>query len=206
MALRPDPEMTKLGVPLIFDFIKSEHVRPGFTVDQAKAYFTLVISTGFAGRPFFVAPEVPAARVKALRDGFDAMVKDPVFKAEAEKQKRDIDYVSGEDLQKIIVDMARTPPEMMAKVEEMMQFRGPTTEAKIRMLRHTGKVVESKRDGRQIVIDYQGKPVSSDISGSGTKVTINGQKGDRAAVKAGMTCTIVYTGPGTQAEEIECKS
>ncbi len=206
MALRPDPEMTKLGVPLIFDFIKAEHVRPEFTVDQAKAYFTLVISTGFAGRPFFVAPEVPVARVKALRDGFDAMVKDGVFEAEAEKQRRDIDYVSGEELQKIIVDMARTPPAMMAKVEELMQFRGPSTEAKITMLRHTGKVVESKREGRQIVIDYQGKPVSADISASGTKVTINGQKGDRAAVKGGMTCTFVYTGPGTQADEIECKS
>jgi tripartite-type tricarboxylate transporter receptor subunit TctC len=130
MAMRPDPEMTKLGIPLIFDFIKAEHVRPDFTVEQARAYFTLVISTGFAGRPFFVAPEVPAARVKALRAGFDAMVKDPAFIAEAEKQKRDIDYVSGEELQKIIVDMAATPPEMMGRVEELMQFRGPTTQVK----------------------------------------------------------------------------
>ena len=95
---------------------------------------------------------------------------------------------------------------MMAKVEELMQFRGPTTEAKITMLRHTGKVVESKRGGRQIVIEHQGKPVSANISGSGTKVTINGQKGDRGAVTAGMTCTFVYTGPGTQAQELECKS
>ena len=124
MALRPDPEMTKLNVPLIFDFIKAEHVRPEFTVDQAKAYFTLVISTGFAGRPYFVAPEVPSARVKALRDAFDAMVKDPVFIAEAEKQKREIDYVSGEDLQKIIVELSATPPETMAKLEELMQFQG----------------------------------------------------------------------------------
>ena len=206
MALRPDPEMTKLGVPLIFDFIKAEHVRPGFTVDQAKAYFTLVISTGFAGRPFFVAPEVPTERVKALRDGFDAMVKDAAFKAEAEKQKRDIDYVSGADLQKIIGDMARTPPEMMAKVEDLMQFRGPTREAKLTMLRHTGKVLESKGGGRQVVIDHQGKPASANISASATKVTINGQKGDRGAVKSGMTCTIVYTGPETQAEELDCKS
>lgn len=206
MALRADPEMSKLGVPLIFDFIKAEHVRPGFTVEQAKAYFTLVISTGFAGRSFFVAPETPADRVKALRDGFDAMVKDTAFKAEAEKQKRDIDYVSGAELQKIIVDMAGSPREMMAKVEELMQFRGPTKEAKITMLRHTGKVLESKGSGRQVVIDHLGKPASANISASATKVTINGQKGDRGAVKSGMTCTFVYTGPGTQAEELDCKS
>ena len=128
MALRPDPEMTKLNIPMIFDFIKAEHVRPEFTLEQAKAYFTLAISTGFAGRPYFVAPETPLARVKALREAFDAMVKDAVFLAEAEKQKRELDYVSGEDLQKIIVDLAATPPEMMAKVEDLMQFRSPAND------------------------------------------------------------------------------
>lgn len=205
MALRPEPEMTKLGVPLIFDFIKPESVRSDFTVDQAKAYFTLVISTGFAGRPFFVAPETPAARVKALREGFDAMVKDAAFKAEAEKQKRDIDYVSGAELQKIIVEMAATPPHMMAKVEQLMQFQGPATQAKVTMLRHTGKVTESKRGGRQIVIEYQGKSAAAEVSASATTVIINGQKADRAMVKSGMTCTFVYPGPGAQAQEIDCK-
>ena len=126
MALRPDPEMTKLNVPMIFDFIKAEHVRPEFTVEQARAYFTVVISTGFAGRPFFFAPEVPPARVKALRDAFEAMAKDAVFTMEADKQKRELDFVSGEELQKIIVEVAATPPEIMGKLEELMQFHGPT--------------------------------------------------------------------------------
>ncbi len=35
MALRPYPEMTKLNVPMIFDFIKAEYARPEFTVEQA---------------------------------------------------------------------------------------------------------------------------------------------------------------------------
>lgn len=124
MALRPDAEMTKLNIPMIFDFIKAEHVRPEFTVEQAKAYFTLVISTGFAGRPYFMAPEAPVARVNAIRAAFDEMVKDAAFTTEADKQKREIDYVSGDELQKIIVELAATPPEMMARVEELMQFRG----------------------------------------------------------------------------------
>jgi len=124
LALRPDPEMTRLNVPMIFDFINAETVRPEFTVEQARAYFTLIISTGFAGRPFFMAPEAPLDRVRAIRAAFDEMVKDPVFIAEADKQKREIDYVSGEELQKIIVGLAATPPEMMARVEELMQFKG----------------------------------------------------------------------------------
>jgi tripartite-type tricarboxylate transporter receptor subunit TctC len=77
MSLRPDPEMTKLGLPLIFDVIKDSNVAKGFTAEQVKSYFTLLIATGFAGRPFFVAPEVPRERVAALRDAFAKMVADP---------------------------------------------------------------------------------------------------------------------------------
>jgi hypothetical protein len=52
---------------------------------------------------------VPAERVKALRDAFDAMVKDPVFLAEAANEHFDINPVSGEDMQKIVVDIVATP-------------------------------------------------------------------------------------------------
>lgn len=206
MSLRPDPEMTKLGLPMIAEFITKEHVRPGFTVEQAKAYFNLVISTGFAGRPFFVAPQVPQPRVAALRDAFEKMVEDPTFKSDAARQKRDIDYVSGKELQSIITDLAKSPPEMLAKVDDLMQFRGPTEEVVIKMLRHTGKVTETKKGGRTVTIDHEGKPVSAKISGSSTQVKINGKKADRGAVKAGMTCTFVYPAPGSQAEELDCKS
>lgn len=77
MSLRPDPEMTALGLPLIFYRISSVTSASGFTPDQVKGYFTLLIATGFAGRPFFTAPEVPKERVAALRAAFDRMVVDP---------------------------------------------------------------------------------------------------------------------------------
>lgn len=130
MALRPEPEMTALKLPMMLDFITPERVQPGFTVDEVRAYFNLVIGTGFAGRPFFFASEVPADRVRAVRAAFAAMVADPVFKADAEKQKRDVDFVSGEEIQKVIAEMAATPPNILAKLEEQMKFRGPTTTIK----------------------------------------------------------------------------
>ncbi len=52
---------------------------------------------------------MPVERVKALRDAFDAMVKDPVFLAEAGKEHFDINPVSGADMQKIITDIVATP-------------------------------------------------------------------------------------------------
>lgn len=123
MSLKPEPEMTRLGLPLVFDVINESTVPKGYTVEQVKGYFTLLIATGYAGRPFFVAPEVPRDRVAALRQAFAKMVVDPEFVAEAEKQKRDIDYVSGEEIQQIMVDLGKTPADMLAKLEGLMQYR-----------------------------------------------------------------------------------
>ncbi len=123
MSLKPDPEMTKLGLPLIFDRINDGNVGKGFTAEQVKGYFTLLIATGYAGRPFFFAPEVPKERVAALREAFAKMVVDPEFVAEAEKQKRDIDYVSGEELQNIMVDLGKTPADMLSKLDGLMQYK-----------------------------------------------------------------------------------
>jgi tripartite-type tricarboxylate transporter receptor subunit TctC len=125
MSLRPDPEMDKLGLPMLLDEIKPSTVASGFTAEQVKGYFTLIIATGYAGRPFFVAPEVPAPRVAALRSAFAKMVVDAEFVAEAEKQKRDIDYVSGEELQKIMIDLAKTPADMLSRLDGLMQYRDP---------------------------------------------------------------------------------
>lgn len=123
MSLRPDPEMTKLGLPLIFDQIKDGSVAKGFSAEQVKGYFTLLIATGYAGRPFFFAPEVPKDRVAAVRSSFAKMVVDPEFVAEAEKQKRDIDYVSGDELQQIMADLSKTPADMLGKLEGLMQYK-----------------------------------------------------------------------------------
>lgn len=72
-----------------------------------------------------MAPEAPIERVRAVRAAFDAMVKDLAFILEAEKQNRDIDYVSGKEMQKLIVEMAQTATRIMSRVEELMQFRAP---------------------------------------------------------------------------------
>ena len=53
------------------------------------------------------------------------MVVDPEFVSEADKMKRDIDFVSGEDLQQIMVDLAKTPVEILSKLEDLMQYRDP---------------------------------------------------------------------------------
>ncbi len=88
------------NVPLLVDLAKNE---------QDKAMLKLLSASTTIGRPIFTTPGVPEERVKALRAAFDATMKDPKFLAAAEKQKMDINPVSGEQLQKIVQEIVATP-------------------------------------------------------------------------------------------------
>ena len=68
------------------------------------------------GRPLFTAPGVPADRVKALRDAFDATMKDPAFLDEAKTAKLDLQPISGDELQKIVADIIATPKPVAARL------------------------------------------------------------------------------------------
>jgi len=47
--------------------------------------------------------------------------------------------------------------------------------------------------------------VKAKVSGSRTKVTINGKKTKRKNIKVGMTCTFTYPGAGSEAKKVDCK-
>lgn len=175
MSITPDRDMQKLGVPMLAQFVNASRVAPGQSVEDVETFFRLTLVPGTMGRPFAVAPGVPEARLKALRAAFVAMAGDPDFLAEAKKLGRDIELVTGEEIQTIIAGLAKTPRERFAEFEEHIKFKGPTQTAKIEMLRHTGKVLESRRGGREIVIDHEGGKAEAGISASSTKVTIDGK-------------------------------
>lgn len=61
-------------------------------------------------RPYFLPPEVPADRVAALRRAFDATMKDDAFTAEAAKIGFAVDPLTGEQVQKLVADLASLAP------------------------------------------------------------------------------------------------
>jgi hypothetical protein len=64
-----------------------------------------------------------------------------------------------------------------------------------------GKVTAVEKEGR--VVKFGG--TSAKISGSRTKVHINGKPGDRGEIKVGMTCTAdLKEGSGSEAKQINC--
>ena len=205
LSLKKHPEMAKLGVPLVFEYITKDRVAPGLKVEDVTSYLHLIMAAKAMGRPFAVGPGVPADRVKALRAAFEAMAKDPKFLADAKKQRREVNLVTGAEIQGIIKKMAATPKSVLAKLDGLMQYRGKAKMAKIVMLVHSGKVTKTKKGGRRIYIDYKGKEVKAKVSGSRTKVTIDGKKTKRKKIKVGMTCTFTYPGAGMEATNVDCK-
>ena len=87
-------------VPLLMDLAKN---------DEDRAALKLLSAPPDIGRPVFAPPGVPADRVKALRDAFDATMKDAAFLEAAKREGLDIDPVSGEQLQKIVNEILAAP-------------------------------------------------------------------------------------------------
>jgi len=205
LSLKPHPELTKMGVPMILEFVNRKNVLPQYSVAEAKTWWRLMLTSKAMGRPYALGPKVPADRVKAMRKAFMAAVKDPGFLKDAAAQGRDVSPITGEEVQKMIAILAQTPKATIKRVENLIQYKGKIKMVKIELAKHTGKVTATKRGGRRIFIDYKGKNVKAKVSGSRTKVTINGKKTKRKNIKVGMTCTFTYPGAGMEAKKIDCK-
>jgi hypothetical protein len=73
----------------------------------------LIASGSTIGRSVVGPPDIPADRVTALRQAFDAMVKDPEFLADARNRHLGVDPLGGAELQRIIADVARAPDDVV---------------------------------------------------------------------------------------------
>ncbi len=98
-------------VPLLMDLA---------TNDDDRAVLKLLSASGSIGRPLFVGPEVPAERVKALRDAFDAMTRDKAFLDAAAAEKFEILPVPGEKLQRIVADIVATPKPIADRLSQII--------------------------------------------------------------------------------------
>ena len=98
-------------VPLLIDLAKNEDDR---------AVLKLLSAPTTIGRPLYVAPGVPPERVKALRDAFQKMVKDPTFIEAAAKENFELNPVSGEEMQKIVADIIATPKPIADRLQQII--------------------------------------------------------------------------------------
>lgn len=106
-----EPELEKMGVPTIWQFIKS---------DEDKKAVEMIFSQQIFGRPYLAPPGANAANVKVLRDAFSKTVKDPEFIADAEKGRLDVTPSSGERVQDVVEKLYATPKETIKRAKEII--------------------------------------------------------------------------------------
>jgi tripartite-type tricarboxylate transporter receptor subunit TctC len=109
---REHPELR--GIPLISSLATTPEQKQALQLAQARLEF---------GRPFFMPPNVPAERVNAIRRAFDATMKDQEYLAEADRLKLEIDPMTGEDIAKMLGEIAKTPDDVVARVRAAYEGR-----------------------------------------------------------------------------------
>lgn len=101
-------DLNRKGVPKIGDFAKTP---------EQRAMLDLYFSQTAFGRPYIVAPEVPAERVAALRRAFKATIDDPKLQEEMKKIGLEANHVAGEKLQDMVQKLYATPADLAAKMK-----------------------------------------------------------------------------------------
>jgi tripartite-type tricarboxylate transporter receptor subunit TctC len=84
--------------------------------DERKVYDFLTAPERL-GRLFMVAGAVPAARVAALRAGFNAMVADPAFLAEAEQVRLLVTPMAAAEVVQHVRELYATPADLVARAK-----------------------------------------------------------------------------------------
>ncbi len=106
VGLEPQKELSELGVPAIWTFIKN---------DNNRRVAELVVSQQVFQRSYIVPPGTPPEQVKILRTAFDATVKDPQFLADAAKMKISITPLSGQQVQDLVAKLYATPRDFVER-------------------------------------------------------------------------------------------
>jgi len=112
VALEPNAELTKLGVPHIWKYVKTE---------QHRKVVELVISQQVFHRSYIAAPEIPTAQLSILRTAFDAAMKDPQLLEEAKKLRIDIAPLSGARVQDVVAKLYATPKEIVELARQVIR-------------------------------------------------------------------------------------
>jgi tripartite-type tricarboxylate transporter receptor subunit TctC len=98
------------NVPLVTELARN---------DRDRQMIDLILSSQVMARPFAAPPAVPADRVKALRDAFMALPRDPAFLTAAKTQQLEVEAVSGERIQAIVGRMSSVPKDVIRDLRDI---------------------------------------------------------------------------------------
>ena len=115
IAIQPQPELQKMGVPFLMDSLPE---------GDKKEALKVILSTQVYNRPFAVPPGTPRDRVNALRKAFSETMSDRECMEEAEKLGLDIAYLSPERILELIKLALEAPSHIQAIAVDQLNSAG----------------------------------------------------------------------------------
>jgi tripartite-type tricarboxylate transporter receptor subunit TctC len=112
ISLQPNAELTRLGAPEIWRYIKD--------ADDRKVA-ELVVSQQSFERPYFVAHGTPPELADILRTAFDATMSDPQFLADAQKIGVDVSPLPGARVQTLVEKLYSTPKDIVERAKQAIR-------------------------------------------------------------------------------------
>jgi tripartite-type tricarboxylate transporter receptor subunit TctC len=112
VSLDPHPELTKMGVPQVFQFVKD--------ADDRRAVELIISQTVFQ-RSYIAPPEISPAQLNVLRAAFDRTMADPQFLDDAEKMRIDISPMSGDKVQDLVRRIYASPKDIVERAKRAIR-------------------------------------------------------------------------------------
>jgi tripartite-type tricarboxylate transporter receptor subunit TctC len=112
VSLDPHPELTRMGVPTVFQFVKDP---------KDRQVVELVISQTVFHRAYIAPPGTPPAQLEILRKAFDATMADKQFLEDAEKARVDIAPLPGAKVQEVVAKLYATPKDIVERAKKAIR-------------------------------------------------------------------------------------
>ncbi|NKB27312.1 MAG: hypothetical protein GKR99_07035 [Rhodobacteraceae bacterium] len=174
------------GIPSAIDYATS---------DKAKSIVNLINANSNLGRLTAAPPDTPLEILEELRDAYMAVMEDPEFLAEAEKLGLPIEAARGDEVATLVQGAMQQSPETVAIISAALNVEIPT-------IKVTSDILALNDRNKEVTFMSGDTQVMGEVSGSRTKVTVNGEAAERDALAVGMNCEIEFD-PAHEANEFK---
>jgi tripartite-type tricarboxylate transporter receptor subunit TctC len=111
LLVQTEPKARDLDIPSVQELAHN---------DEDRQVIALIVSGDALGKPLAMTPNVPPERVKALRDAFDATVKDPEFIKAAAAARIEVNPIRGVALQSTVKKVLATPKHLVERARSII--------------------------------------------------------------------------------------
>ena len=112
VSLEPQAELSKMGVPTVWKYLKTEENRKAVE---------LVISQTVFLRSYIAPPDTSPEQLNVLRAAFDATMNDKQFLEDAEKLHIDIVPLSGIKVQELVQKLYSSPKDIVERAKKAIR-------------------------------------------------------------------------------------